>query len=162
MRHPWPMTSLPWQILPKDIVILSHWKQLTALRERRGQASTEAWGRMEEGGKKFLLLYAPYVKGKPKELRVLCSLWRSFKAWNAQNSFKTSRKKKPLILTLCYLFLVSEIKIFLLEKGRFSWGRKGRKKEGRRKGRREYREKRREGGRLDGEILIKNKSDNQL
>lgn len=41
-------------------------------KKRPGQ--NEAWGRMEEGGKKFLLLYAPYVKGKPKELRVSYSL----------------------------------------------------------------------------------------
>lgn len=33
---------------------------------------------MEEGGKKLLLLYAPYVKGKPRELPCVVFLVKVF------------------------------------------------------------------------------------
>jgi len=72
------------------------------------------------------------------------------------------KKKNLLFPTLCICFLFQRSKFFSWKKeDSVEEGREERRKV-RKRGRREYREKRREGGRLMGEILIKNKSHDQL
>lgn len=100
LQHCQVSVSLSWQILPTDIIVLSHWKQSTAFSDERGEenekgATCQGQHRDrgvqgEKGRKKSLLLYVPYIKGKPNERLSVCNApsWRSFKAWNSQIPLK--------------------------------------------------------------------------